>query len=59
MIDGELRDPFSPQAAQDFADHELTYPYWDPFGLSWDVLEFQYEAGRKVAKNALEKSIKV
>lgn len=40
--------------AQDYRNEELNYPYWDPFSLNREVLEFQYEAGRSVARQALE-----
>ncbi|MFB6347722.1 MAG: hypothetical protein ABEK50_18555 [bacterium] len=43
--------------AQDYLSDVLTYPYWDPFSLNRDVLEFQYDAGYSVANSALEESV--
>lgn len=40
--------------AQNYQDDELTYPYWDPFTLKDEVIEFQIEAGYSVAQKALK-----
>lgn len=39
--------------AQDYANDELNYPYWDPFSLNREVLQFQFEAGQSVARQTL------
>lgn len=39
--------------AQNYFNEELNYPYWDPFSLNREVLEFQYEAGQTVARETL------
>lgn len=43
--------------AQEYREKELTYPYWDPFGLQTEVVEYQYEAGQAVANEALQNQL--
>ncbi len=43
--------------AQDYEHEELTYPYWDPFTLDEDVVEFQYQAGLELTRRKLEERL--
>jgi len=44
--------------AQEYQHEALTYPYWDPFTLEEEVLDFLFEAGYSVAEKELEKQLK-
>jgi hypothetical protein len=43
--------------AQEYDDPELTYPYWDPFTLKKEVVDYQYEAGYSVTNQVLEERL--
>jgi hypothetical protein len=43
--------------AQDYVHEDLTYPYWDPFTLKEDIVEFLYESGYEVARETLEERL--
>lgn len=44
--------------AQEYQHDELTYPYWDPFTLDEDVLNFLFDAGYEVATSTLNKRLR-
>ncbi len=44
--------------AQEYVNDDLTYPYWDPFTLKEEIIEFLYESGHEVATQELQNRIK-